>query len=179
MLTWTNGRLSLVLCSHTIILNVSLIVGNDLAVYLLNLDRVLFPLNLLLVLLRHRQRLLLLLRSVMESANLLLVTAMAIAVFAFVLVRMVQFLDRGVTFLAKEAVRTEFPSVLPVYLLHALAIFRSVLENLGWTPKISHVMSIDATLGVVRVFPVRAPAGFVTKHIKGENLHGIVQIAKV
>lgn len=102
LLTRQTSWVSLAFRRYTIALVIllSLIIGNDLTVNQFNINLILFPLNLLLVLLCHCNSLLFLLGSMMERADLLLIASMAIAVLPFVLIGVVQFLNGCVTFLA-------------------------------------------------------------------------------
>lgn len=136
-----------------------MVVGDDLGVYQVDVDIILLTLHLLLILLGVLQCSILLLGAVMECTDLFLIASVAVAVLPFVLVRMVQLLNRGVAFLAEEAVGAEFPrKFLAIYLLHTLAVLCSVLEYLWRPPEVTHVVREDAALRIMRVLHGWAPA---------------------
>jgi len=96
---------------------------------------------------------------------------------------MIKPLDGGVTLCTFETLGTLFPADT---FLEDLAIFRRVLKYFGGSSKISHVVCINATFTVVRVFLRWTPSGFVHEHveyksilIKIKTLQVVIQVGTV
>jgi len=85
------------------------------------------------------------------------------------------------TLIAQKPHRTRFPAkIVTVRLcLHVLTVFWGVLEDFRWPPKVTHVMCINATFRVVRIFPIWTPARFISEHIESKNLQGFVNVVQI
>ena len=100
---------------------------------------------------------------VIKGANLKFVAALLVALDPFVLVRMVKTFDSCVALNASKPIWAKVPANT---LDERLAVFRVVLEDVRRSAKVTHVVCIDTTLGVMRVFIGWAPTRLIEKHIK-------------
>jgi len=82
-------------------------------------------------------------------------------------------------FVAEQAFGTHLPAKLRIIVAHELAILRCILKDLWWSSEVSHVMSVDATFRIVRLFPIWAPARLVSEHVKGKCFKGLVNCVQV
>ena len=98
---------------------------------------------------------------VIEGTDVHLVTTHSIALNPLILVRMVQPLDRRVAFVAFKSARAVLPSLT---ILQRLTVLRRILEQVWRASKITRVMRIYATLGVMAVFFCWTPTRFVEEH---------------
>ena len=168
------------LISHSVICDIPLVVSDDLGVYLFDFNVVLLVLYILLIVLGISNSIFHLQEAVMERTYFLLFTPETITVLPLIWIRMIQFFDRRVAIFTEEAVRAEFPGeILTLYLLHALAVFWGILEDLRRTAEITHMMSINTAFRVVRVLPLRTPACLVPIHVKSECIHCLLQLEEI
>jgi hypothetical protein len=96
--------------------------------------------------------------SVVKSAYLRFIAPGFITINSLVLVWVVKSLNCGMALVAEEASGAKFPAELGIAGAHRFAIFGHIFENFGRSPEVSHVVRIYATLGVVRLLAVGAPA---------------------
>ena len=116
-------------------------------VNLFDVDIILLVLNLFSIVLGHLLSMPGLLLGVVEGTDLRLIASRSIAIDSFVLVWVVETLNCGVTFVAKEPIWTLFPTVFRVWgARHVLAVFSRVLENLRRPSEVPHMVSVDARL---------------------------------
>lgn len=129
-------------------------------IYFFNFDIILLILHLLSIVLTYFLSMISLLLGMIECTYLTFVASRAITVDSFVFIGVVQPLHRRMTFVAKQALRALLPArVGPIRLaLHVFAIFRNILEDLRRPSKVSHMMSVDAALRIMRVLLVWTPA---------------------
>ena len=115
--------------------------------------------------LSHFGRMVLLGGIVVESTYLFLIALELLAVLPLVTLRMIQFLDCGVGFVAKEPIRAHGHIYIT---LNMFTIFRRVIKIGGWPSEVSHVVSIDTVLRIMRLVPVRTPGTFVFEHVESK-----------
>ena len=102
-----------------------------------------------------------------ESANVKFVTPLLIAHDPFVFLGMVQTLHGGVTL---ATFNTAWTSV-PCYSCNqSLTIFWSIFKQVWRSSKISSMVCIDTTLGIMRIFLGWTPTRFVVEHIEDISL---------
>ena len=136
-----------------------MVVVFDLLIYIAYVDIILFVLDLFSIILANFLRMVTFLLRVKKCTNFTLVASGAITINSLILVRVVKAFHCSVTLIAKKSLRALLPARIAslVLTLHVLAVFGHILENFRWSPKVSHMMRIDATFGIVGIFLVWAP----------------------
>lgn len=84
--------------------------------------------------------------GVIERADFELVAPQFVALDSFVLVRVVKSLDGGVALAALEAARAQIPADTRD---QGLAVLGIVFEEVRWSPEVTHVVRVDAPLGIM------------------------------
>lgn len=126
------------------------------------------------VVLTHFDRVVSLLVIVVEGADLRFVASTSIAVDSLVLVGMVKSLHSCVTLVAENPIRAHFPARICCLLVaQVFTVLWQVLEDFGWSSEVTHVMSVNAALRVVRILAVWAPGCLVFEHVEREYFHGL------
>ena len=111
---------------------------------------------------------------VVERTDLGFVASAPVAVDSFVLVWVVEPLHSCVALVTEDSVRAHLPpSICGLRVAEILTILCCILENLRWSPEVTHVMGVDAALGVVGILAVGAPRCFILEHIERKHLHGL------
>lgn len=95
------------------------------------------------------------------------ITTKFVTADSFVLVWMIKSLNCSVTLVTLETLWTLVPSDT---LLQNFTVLRWVLKNFRWPSKVPHVVCINATLTIVRVFLCGTPSCFVHKHVKHKTI---------
>ena len=115
-------------------------------------------------------------RRMEERTNFRLVAAKLVAGDAFVFVRVIKPFHSGVAFVALEAFRTLVPT-------HSLgqdaAVLRSVLEYFRRSPKIAHVVRVNAGFAIVTVFFGWAPGCLIHEHIEHKSIFVYIELLQV
>jgi len=116
-------------------------------------------------------RLLPLFLVVVESAYFLLIAPRSITVDPLILVRVVETLNSRVTFITLKT----FITFIPANTFNkGLTILRQILEKFRWPSEVSGVVCVDATFGIMGVFLIWAPTGFILEHVECEDLNVLV-----
>lgn len=143
----------------------------DVLVDLFDVDIILFVLNLLSVIFGHLLCMTRLLLGVKKRTNFRFVAARSITIDSLIFVWMVKALNRRMALIAKKPLRALLPPYFRVrWAWHEFAVFRRILEYLGRSSEVPHMMGINTRLWVMGLLSVRAPAWLVSKHVKGEHL---------
>ena len=111
-----------------------------------------------------------------ERTDLQLVAPLLITSDPLVLLRMVKPLDHSVALPALQTLRTRVP---PMTVLQHVAVLRRIAEEHGRSPKVSHVVGVDAAFRIVAVFLGRAPARLIVEHEKGVTIFVRQEIGQV
>lgn len=151
-----------------------LIIVNDLLIDKLLVNVVFFVLYGFPVVLTHFDRVVSLLVIVIESADLGFVASASITVYSLVLVGMVESLYSCVTLVAENPIRTHFPArICSLLVAQVFTVLCRVLEDFRWSSEVTHVMSVDTALRVVRILAVRTPGCLVFEHVECEYFHSL------
>ena len=136
-------------------------------VVFLVLDR--FPVTL-----AHFDRVVSLLVIVVKRTDLGLVASASVTIYSLVFVGMVESLHSRVTLAAENPVRTHLPARIGGLLVaQILAIFWRVLKDFRWSSEVTHMVCVNAALGVMRILAIWAPSRLIFEHIEREHLHGL------
>ena len=115
------------------------------------------------MLLIQLEGLLLLPSIVREGTNVHLVAAHSVALYALILVGVVESLDCSVAFVALEAPGAMLP---PRPILKSLAVLWRIFEQVRGPAEVPRVMSKNTTLRIVAIFFSWTPTGLVEEHEK-------------
>ena len=147
-----------------------LVVVDDLLIDKFLVNVVFLVLHRFPVILTHLDRVVSLLMIVIEGTYLGFVASASIAVDSLILVRMVKSLNCRVTFVAENSIWTHFPTRICIQIFTILC---RVFEDLRRSSKVTHVMSINAVLRVVRILAVWTPSWLIFEHVERKNFHGL------
>lgn len=145
-----------------------LVIFPQLKVDLFNIEIKFFVWNFLFVSFGNFLHVITFVRIVEKCAEFVLVAfAPTIAESALVLIWMVQSFNSRVAFAARKSERAHFPAVLLV--AQIITIFRWVFEDLWGSPKVAHMVGVNAAFRVMRILVIWAPTRLILKHEKGET----------